>query len=103
MAQWNPNKNPNEYPLAWHRYLMQGEGLYIMLQGVGHTVGNRERKKFNAFKASLRKHPLHETSRALSKLTTRISLEPDVAGGLMVVLRVKKKDDKAINAVAKVL
>lgn len=80
MAVWNPNRNPNHYPAHWHGIITAKPGKYILATTLDPKEPRRLMNKFNAFKACLRNHPLHESAQALAKRNTMCSTEISPAG-----------------------
>lgn len=80
MTTWNPNRNPNHYPAHWHGIITAKPGRYILATTTDPKEPKRLMNKFNAFKACLRNHPLHESTQALAKRNVRASVETSQAG-----------------------
>lgn len=75
MTTWNPNRDPNKYPAAWHSVLQGPPGRRLLVMTTDTSELRRTQNKFNAFKASLRNHPLHQTAQALAKRRVRLTVE----------------------------
>lgn len=75
MAVWNPNRNPNHFPAHWHGIITAKPGRYILATTEDSGEPKRLMNRFNAFKACLRNHPLHESGQALDKRLVRLSVE----------------------------
>lgn len=76
MPTWKPGRNPDKYPATWHDILRDKPGQRLLALVASKEEVRRTANKFNAFKASLREHPLHETARALNARHVRLSVEP---------------------------
>ena len=76
MPTWKPGRDPNKYPATWHAIIKDKPGQRLLALVTTKEEVRRTANKFNAFKASLREHPLHETTRALNARHVRLSVEP---------------------------
>lgn len=76
MPTWKPGRNPDKYPATWHDILRDKPGQRLLALVASKEEVRRTANKFNAFKASLREHPLHETTKALNARHVRLSVEP---------------------------
>ena len=76
MPTWKPGRNPDKYPATWHAILQDSPGQRLLALVSSREEVRRTANKFNAFKASLREHPLHKTAQALKTRHVRLSVEP---------------------------
>ena len=76
MPTWKPGRNPDKYPATWHAILQDTPGQRLLALVSSKEEVRWTANKFNAFKASLREHPLHKTAQALKTRHVRLSVEP---------------------------
>lgn len=67
MALWNPNKSPDKYPELFHFAATNLTPTVIAIRET-RSQADHQRKRFNAFKASVRNYPLHRTARIINTL-----------------------------------
>ena len=89
MSTWNPNRNPDVFLAFWHELITRQPGRYALARVEDQRSAKRLQNKFNAFKASLRAHPLHPTTQELAKRTIRVTVEPLEYGGLCLWVETK--------------
>lgn len=75
MPKWNPKRNPDKYPGAWHEIVRAAPGRYLVLNAADEKEAKDFMYKFNAFKACLRTHSLHQTAFALKEKQIRLEVE----------------------------
>lgn len=75
MSAWNPNRNPDKYLASWHKLLRRPPGRYALARAEDAKEARKLQNRFNAFKASLRNHPLHPTAQELSRRSARVTVE----------------------------
>lgn len=72
---WSKTHSPADYVQAFHTPFLEGPGQFAIAMSLEEKDVRREGKRFNAFKASLGRFPLHRTSQRALKLTARVSYE----------------------------
>lgn len=76
MPIWSDTHKPGDYVIAFHHAVCAGPGAYVIWQGTEREV-KREGKRFNAFKAALRRYPQHPSAQASQGKDFRLSYEQD--------------------------
>lgn len=72
---FKPNRDPNKYPASWHDAIRKPSAIgSVVAEGLEAREVELARKKFNAFKACLRAHPLHPTAQALKDCDVRTEI-----------------------------
>lgn len=77
MPLWSDTHKPGDYRQAFHEPYLNGPGKFLIAAFPEEKDVRREGKRFNAFKASLRRYSLHPTAQRAQKLSARISYEKE--------------------------
>lgn len=96
MSTWNPAKNPDRFLAFWHELVKAAPGRHLLAFAGSVKEANAIRNKFGAFKACLKAHPLHASTKELRKKRFRaeIVLADD---GAYVYVRSEYADEFAQN------
>lgn len=98
MPQWNPSRNPDNYPATWHSIIKQPPGKHLFLAVKSPVAFRKLTKKFSAFRACLRAHPAHPTAQALVARAFRLEADHK-SSGEVIVYAIIHWADELINAV----
>lgn len=87
MALWNPNRIPDKYPTLFHQAATNTLTSMPILLAVTPKRGqaDHQRKRFNAFKATLRNYPLHPTSQRAKEFISRVEIRESRDGWEVLV------------------
>lgn len=77
MPVWSPNRSPERYPMLWHTALQAPPGEYMLTVVRSEHDVKKLRYRFTAFKACLRAHPDHPTTKGMQRLVTEVIAVPD--------------------------
>lgn len=77
MPIWSDTHKPGDYTQAFHIPYLNGPGKFLIASSPDEKDVRREGKRFNAFKASLRRYALHPTAQRATKLSARIAYEKE--------------------------
>lgn len=99
MTMWDPEGDPNKYPIRWHNICHKQPGLYELQTYETEAEMRREQKRFAAFRACLRHHPDHPSAKFLAVRRIRILDRPDVsaAGGGTLMAEVRWSDNHIVE------
>ena len=87
MGLWNPNRLPDKYPVLFHQAVTNTYFQVPVLLTITETrsQADHQRKRFNAFKATLRNYPLHLTSQRSKNLVSRVEIKETFRGWEVLV------------------
>lgn len=103
MPMWRDSHTPDSYVSNFHRPFREGPGKWLVMYSEDEKDVRREGRRFNAFRATLRRWPNHPTSREMMKYDARLSYELGHDGVWMLYCTVSYSSDLALKVIEKIL
>ena len=76
MSYWKPSRSPESYPKHWHEAICAAPGEYRLEVVSTLSEVQSVKNRFTAFKATLRYHTEHPSSKAEALRQTRMTVKP---------------------------